>query len=149
MWLQLRWEESWRVQPSIITFANNIFTCHFSGYCELIAESFTYFVLPNEIQSISTVRNFKFGNPLVIVRSALDSNSSYFGDIINKSDLDPLVYVVCLSWPSTSFASTGGFIEPRVGRSVACFPLAIKQQNVSRWWDRPQRLIIDCKEFNL
>ena len=74
--------------------------------------------------SIIAVSHFKLGNPLVVVRSALYPDSSYFGDF-SKADLNPLVYVVGLSRPGASFSSTSGFVKSRVRRSMVTVPLEI------------------------
>ena len=82
----------------------------------------THFVLCDKICTIHAVSHFELGNPLVKVRSALDSHGSHFGDF-RKTDLNPLMYIVCLSRPGARFASASGFVEPGVYSTMVAIPL--------------------------
>ena len=93
-------------------------------------KQYAYLGLCDKVCTIVAVSQFELGYPLVRVLSALDSNGSCFDDTL-KSDLNPLICVVCSCRPGARCTSASGSVEPGVRRSMVAVPLAIEETKQS------------------
>ena len=93
-----------------------------------------------KVYAITAVLQLIFGYPLVICVSSLCHYPCYFG-VTKKINLNPLLDIICSSWPSSCFASSCQEVQPTLDCGMIAIPL---------WWGgdetafHPQRFSARC-----